>query len=137
MKKHVILAGVLAIASLAAAAPSVAHHAVNAQFDVSKEVELTGVLTKVQNVAPHARWNLDIKNAQGVTENWFFESASPAVLRRAGIRVREEIKVGDTYTMFFNPPRAANQKVGYLRAMTIKGKKIPITNLADVRNTDE
>jgi hypothetical protein len=136
MRKLVILAAAAATASLAAAAPSVAHHAVNAQFDVTREVELTGTLTKVQNVAPHARWNLDIKTDQGATENWFFESASPAVLRRAGIRVREDIKVGDTYTFFFNPPRG-NQKAGYLRAMTIKGKKVPITNLADVRNTDE
>ncbi len=136
MRRLVILAAAAATASLGAAAPSLAHHAVNAQFDVTREIELTGVLTKVQNVAPHARWNLDIKNAQGVTENWFFESASPAVLRRAGIRVREDIKVGDTYTMHCNPPRA-NQKACYLRAITIKGKKVPITNLADVLNTDE
>ena len=122
-----------AAAALAFAAPALAHHAVNAQFDVSKEVELTGRLAEVHNINPHSRWVMNVTNAQGQVEKWTFEGASPAVLRRSGIRVRDDMKVGNTYTFHFNPPRA-NQKMGYLRAMTINGRKVPFSKLADVRD---
>jgi hypothetical protein len=133
MKKFLAIAATAAVASLAAAAPSLAHHAVNAQFDVSKEVTATGVLTKLDAINPHSRWTMSVKNPQGAAETWVFESASPALLRRAGLKVRETLKVGDTYTVHYNPSRAATQKMGFMRAVDINGQKISVTGLADVR----
>jgi hypothetical protein len=133
MKKHLIIAASAAAVTFAIAAPSLAHHAVNAQFDVSKEVTATGVLTKLEPINPHSRWTMDVKNPAGATESWVFESASPALLRRAGLRVRETLKVGDTYTVHYNPSRAATQKMGFMRAVTINGAKVSVTGLADVR----
>ena len=133
MKKSLAIAVSTAVISLAAAAPSLAHHAVNAQFDVSKEVTATGVLTKLDAINPHSRWTMSVKNPQGVSETWVFESASPALLRRAGLKVRETLKVGDTYTVHYNPSRAATQKMGFMRAVDINGQKVSVTGLADVR----
>ena len=133
MKKNLIITASAIAASLAIAVPSFAHHAVNAQFDVSKEVTATGVLTKLEPINPHSRWTMNVKNAAGVNESWVFESASPALLRRAGLRVRETLKVGDTYTVHYNPSRAATQKMGFMRAVTINGAKVSVTGLADVR----
>jgi hypothetical protein len=133
MNKHLIIAASAAAVTFAIAAPSLAHHAVNAQFDVSKEVTATGVLTKLEPINPHSRWTMDVKNPAGATESWVFESASPALLRRAGLRVRETLKVGDTYTVHYNPSRAATQKMGFMRAVTINGAKVSVTGLADVR----
>ena len=133
MKKNLIITASAIAASLAIAVPSFAHHAVNAQFDVSKEVTATGVLTKLEPINPHSRWTMNVKNAAGVNESWVFESASPALLRRAGLRVRETLKVGDTYTVHYNPSRATTQKMGFMRAVTINGAKVSVTGLADVR----
>lgn len=133
MKKFLAIAVTAAAGSLAVAAPSLAHHAVNAQFDVSKEVAATGVLTKLDAINPHSRWTMSVKNPQGVAETWVFESASPALLRRAGLKLRETLKVGDTYTVHYNPSRAATQKMGFMRAVDINGQKVSVTGLADVR----
>ena len=122
-------------AVVATAAPSLAHHSANAQYDVAREVELTGVLTKLSAVNPHSLWQMDIRNAAGQVEKWTFESASPAVLRRNGVRVREDVKIGDTFTVYFNPPRA-KQTMGFMRAILIKGRKVSITQLEPVRGTD-
>lgn len=132
MKVSKVIIAATAAAVLGAGAPALAHHAVNAQFDVTKETELTGVLTEVRAINPHSVWQFDIKNAQGQVEKWTFESAAPAILRRAGVKLREDVNVGGTYTVYFNPPRA-NQKMGFMRGIEIKGKKVAITNLADVR----
>lgn len=130
-----IVSAAMAAGALGAAAPALAHHAINAQFDVTKEAELTGVLTAVRAINPHSVWEFDMKNAQGQVEHWTFGSAAPAILRRAGVRLREDVKVGNTYTVHFNPPRA-DQKMGYMRGIDINGKTVPITNLADVRAVD-
>jgi len=134
MKKHLTIAAFAV--SAAFAVPAIAHHAVNAQFDVSTEIDLTGVLTRLDNIAPHSRWEMDITNAQGEVEQWRFESASPALLRRQGLRVREDLVVGNTYTVHVNPSRSATQKMGFMRAITINGQKVSVTGLNDVRPTD-
>ena len=133
MNKRQVFGAVALVGALAVAVPSFAHHAVNAQFDVSKEVTATGVLTKLEPINPHSRWTINVKNAAGVNESWVFESASPALLRRAGLKVRETLKVGDSYTVHYNPSRAATQKMGFMRAVTINGAKVSVTGLADVR----
>jgi len=132
MKVSRLINAAAAIYALGSVAPALAHHAVNAQFDVTTETKLTGVLTEVRAINPHSVWQFDMKNAQGQVENWTFESASPAILRRAGVKLREDVKVGGTYTVYFNPPRA-NQKMGFMRGIEINGKTVAITNLADVR----
>jgi hypothetical protein len=132
MRVSKVIRAVAAVGALGAAGPALAHHAVNAQFDVTNEVALTGMLTNVRAINPHSVWQFDMKNAQGQVEQWTFESAAPAILRQAGVRLREDVKVGGTYTVYFNPPRA-NQKMGFMRAIEINGKKVPITNLAEVR----
>jgi len=133
VNKRKVFGAVALVGVLAIAAPSLAHHAVNAQFDVSKEVTATGVLTKLEAINPHSRWTMDVKNDAGQVESWVFESASPALLRRAGLRVRDTLKVGDSYTVHYNPSRAATQKMGFMRAVTIDGAKVSVTGLADVR----
>ena len=45
-----------------------AHHAVNAQFDVTKSVVITGTLVKVDWQNPHAWFWFDVKKADGTTE---------------------------------------------------------------------
>ena len=83
---------------LASALPIFAHHSFAAEYDASKPVELKGVVTKMEWTNPHARFYLDVKDANGNVTNWNFELASPNVLSRNGW-TRHSLKEGDVITV--------------------------------------
>src|SRR5690242_10993633 len=75
-----------------------AHHAFNAEFDGSKVTRWVGTVTKVEWTNPHARFYVDVKDANGVPTNWNFEMGSPVQLRRQGW-TRDSLKAGDQITV--------------------------------------
>ena len=80
-KPAVLIAG---LAALIAAAPASAHHGFAVEFDGSKCMDVAGTLTAIDWQNPHAYFHMDIKNADGKTENWTFEMLSVVAMRRAG-----------------------------------------------------
>ena len=90
---------VLAAVSLAfAASPVLAHHSFAAQYDAAKPVTLTGTVTKLEWMNPHARFYVDVKDRSGGVINWELELASPNGLMRRGWN-RNSLKPGDTITV--------------------------------------
>src|SRR5215831_18978489 len=81
-----------------AAVPAVAHHSFAAQYDRSKPVTLTGPVTKVDWINPHARIFLDAKDAGGKVVNWEIELGPPAALMRNGW-TKKAITIGETVTV--------------------------------------
>ena len=79
---------------LVGAAPILAHHSFAAEFDASKAIRLTGVLTKIEWANPHAYFYIDVKNENGNVEKWGCEAGSPGALSRRGFK-RGDIKLGD------------------------------------------
>ena len=75
------------------AAPAVAHHAFAAEFDVNQPVKLRGVVTKVEWINPHAWLHIDVKGADGSTEQWEIELGAPNGLLRRGWR-KDSVPVG-------------------------------------------
>lgn len=75
--------------------PAPAHHSGAAEFDSTKKIDLTGVVTKVEWTNPHAHFYMDVKDSSGNVANWNLELASPNVLIRNGWK-RNSIKPGDT-----------------------------------------
>src|ERR1035441_6964289 len=67
---------------LAAVAPLYAHHSFAAEYDNTKPIALTGTVTKVEWMNPHARFYLDMKDDKGTVTNWEFELGSPNGLAR-------------------------------------------------------
>jgi Family of unknown function (DUF6152) len=62
-----------------------AHHSLAAEFDVKQPVHVTGVVTKLELVNPHAWIYVDAKDANGQVIHWAFEAgASPNILIRRG-----------------------------------------------------
>ena len=81
-----------------AAVPLFAHHSFAAQYDRNKPAKLTGPVTKVDWINPHARFFMDVKDAAGKVVNWEIELSAPAMLMRRGW-TRSSLKVGETVTV--------------------------------------
>ena len=84
--------------ALVAALPILAHHSIAAEFDSTKPVTITGAVTKVEWMNPHAWLYVDSKNEQGQIEKWQFEFGAPNELVRRGWR-RTDLKEGQEVTI--------------------------------------
>lgn len=80
------------------AVPSAAHHSFAAQYDRSKPTTLTGPVTKVDWINPHARFFMDVKDASGKVVKWEIELSAPAMLMRRGW-TRNSLKIGEPVTV--------------------------------------
>jgi hypothetical protein len=120
-----------AVAAWLAGTPVMAHHSANAEFNTQKEMTIRGVLTKVENVNPHSWWYVDVKGPDGKVTPWRLESLGPSGLIRQGLKVKSDIKIGDTYSFRICPglkdPEGA--KLGFMKAITFNGKEYVVIEL--------
>jgi len=80
------------------AVPVFAHHSFAAQYDRDRPVTLVGPVTKIDWINPHARFFVDVKDANGKVVNWEVELAAPAMLVRRGW-TRNSLKLGESVTV--------------------------------------
>ncbi len=100
-----------------------AHHSFSAMFDGSKSVTLEGTVTKVEWANPHVYFYIDVKDADGKTENWACETAGPNSLIRRGWK-RDSLKVGDKIVVRGYPAKNGS-KIADAREVTFPdGRKI-------------
>ena len=78
--------------------PILAHHSFASEYDADKPIELKGIVTKIEWTNPHARFYVDVTDANGDVTNWNLELASPNVLARQGWR-RTSLQIGDRVTV--------------------------------------
>ena len=83
---------------LAAAIPALAHHSFSAEYDSKKPVKISGVVTKMEWMNPHARFYVDVKGPDGKVTNWNFELGAIPVLLKQGWR-KNSLKEGDQITV--------------------------------------
>src|SRR6516225_9866421 len=88
----------IAACLVAAAVPALAHHSFAAEYDNNKPLTMTGTVTKVEWMNPHARFYVDVKDQSGKVTNWEFELGSPNGLMRQGW-TRNSLKEGDVVTI--------------------------------------
>ena len=78
-----------------AALPGMAHHSFVAEFDETKPIKVSGVVTKVEWQNPHVWFYVDVKGDDGKVTNWGFAGGAPGQLMRRGI-TNQAIKPGMT-----------------------------------------
>lgn len=117
--------GVLIAAAglMASAVPMFAHHSFAAEYDASKPVELHGTVTKVEWTNPHARFYIDVKDADGKVTNWNLELASPNVLARNGW-TRHSLKEGDVITVQGSRAKDGDALANARTVVLADGKKV-------------
>ena len=67
-------------------------------YDAEKPIRLTGRLTKVEWVNPHAHFVLSVKGRNGEVAEWSVEGAGPGSLSRRGFN-KSDVKIGDELTV--------------------------------------
>ena len=77
--------------------PAFAHHGFDTEYDVSKRVKLSGVVTQVAWTNPHMRVYVDVTGPDGKVTNWNLELTSPNTIRRRGWGPND-LKKGDKVT---------------------------------------
>ena len=75
---------VVGLGLLVAAVPVLAHHSFAAEYDASKAVKMTGTVTQMEWINPHAWIHIDVKKPDGKVESWMVEAGAPNALLRRG-----------------------------------------------------
>jgi len=89
---------IVTFALAVSAVPLMAHHAFVAVFDLTKQRDFKGTVTRVEWLNPHAHFVLDIVEPGGKTVSWEFELGSPNALMQHGW-TRYTLKKGDVITV--------------------------------------
>ena len=95
---------VFAVTCVVLAVPAVAHHSFNTFFDMSKTVQIEGVVQSFRLVSPHSEMMVDVADAGGEVVTWRVTARTGAVnAKREGWNATEFI--GKKVTVEGNPTR--------------------------------
>jgi Family of unknown function (DUF6152) len=108
----------LAIAVLAPGRNASAHHSVPVNFDQSKEITISGMLTEIKWVNPHSRFRVNVTGDDGKTVEWLVEMGAINTMKRAGFET-ERFNIGDMLTIIGWPGRG-RERTMLLRTAVLK-----------------
>ncbi|PYR68794.1 MAG: hypothetical protein DMF87_27250 [Acidobacteria bacterium] len=79
--KRILMAGV---GLFCLAAPVLAHHGFETEYDNNKTITATGVVSKIEWTNPHMHLYVDVTNAAGKVTTYNLELTSPNAIQRQG-----------------------------------------------------
>jgi len=113
---------VMAIAFVALAGPSLAHHSF-ATFDSTQTLTLQGAVKEFQWTNPHCFIQILIMGEDDVLEEWSVEMNGPADLYRKGWRPGS-LEPGDKVTLKIHPVKNGTNGGSYVSAIGPDGKPL-------------
>jgi hypothetical protein len=95
-----------------------------ATYDSSRQVKLTGIVTKIDWANPHAFFFIDVKDAAGTVAVWALEFGNPLDLEKEGW-TRNSLHIGDVVNVEGIPAREP-RKEAFAKSVTLAktGKKL-------------
>jgi hypothetical protein len=99
MLRKILLAAIAA----GACAQAPAHHGIS-NWDLNKDLSITGTLVRIDLINPHSWIFVDVKGADGKVAHWRCEMRSVNSLRRSGWTT-DMFKIGSTLTITGSPER--------------------------------
>jgi hypothetical protein len=85
--------------------PAAGHHGSNVVYDLAQSITLTGTVTRLQFVNPHALIYFNVTSPDGSVVEWFAGLPSASRLGAAEGWTRETLKPGDPITITGAPAR--------------------------------
>jgi len=128
MTQRRFAAALVAVLGLLAGVPADAHHSA-IQYDFSKPIHITGVVTKFQAMNPHMRLTLRVTDAKG-TREIAFEGHSTNNMYRGGYRDKM-IQVGDTLTLTVAPMKDGSEGGYVTGGVTSKGEQFGLQGASE------
>ena len=117
---------------LAPVLPALAHHSFEAEYDFNKTLKVSGTVTKMEWMNPHAHFYVDVKDASGKVTNWNFELGAIPVLLKQGWR-KDSLKQGDQITVEGFLPKDGTKSMANARRVTLAdGRRVFGGSSADV-----
>lgn len=113
---------VVSLALLLFATGAVAHHSRSTFYDLSKHIELEGVVTRVQWRHPHVRYWLQA-DAQYGGEVWELETTPPSILEREGISA-DILAAGTRIRVAGAPARVAENAMEASQVLLPDGREV-------------
>ncbi|WP_323766606.1 DUF6152 family protein [Marinovum sp.] len=96
--------------------PAIAHHGSSGQFDTSQTVELSGTITRIRLVNPHAYVYFDATDDAGEVSNMRCELQSGSLLKRRGWTT-DMFEIGSEIAILGSPDRT-DPTTCYMREIT-------------------
>jgi Family of unknown function (DUF6152) len=112
----------LAAALLVIAAVASAHHG-TANYDTTKSVSVTGIITDFEFVNPHVEVFMDVEDAKGKVVAWKGELTSPNRLSRSGWH-KDTLKPRDTVTIAGFPAKSGAPEIWIQKVVLANGKEL-------------
>ena len=103
-----MLTRLLLVCTLLAPVASLDAHHADTNYDLAKDISVTGVVSEFRFVNPHLQITFDVKDAQGVVTKWMAQGTSPNMLVNRGW-TSVMLKPGDTITINGHPARNGSQ----------------------------
>jgi hypothetical protein len=101
-----------------------AHHSLAGVYDIKKEGQVSGTLTKVAFTNPHGAMHLAVKNTDGTTTEYIMTTGSANTLANLGFGGSgpNTVKAGDAVTIKYFPARNG-KPLGFIRSITLADQR--------------
>jgi hypothetical protein len=111
----------LGLFTAACVLPVYGHHSFAAEFDGTRAIRKTGVISKVEWTNPHSYFYIDVKEDNGNVVTWGCEGGAPIALSRRGFK-KNDIKIGDTVTVDGYPAKDGSHLMDARRITLTDGR---------------